>query len=468
MDTICQVIFYFLCYSDHSVSTDLFPLSFPSCCSGWILYILIFSISSATRNTKFLLIYFPFPSIPAVLVCLLIYFPFPLLPAALDGHYISSHFLFPLLLRSQCVYLFIFPFLDILLYWMDTIYPVIFYFHCYSDHSVSNYLFSLSFPFCCSGWTLYVLSFSISSVTRITVFLLIYFLFPLLPAVLYGHYISSHFIFPQLLGSQRVYLFIFPFLYFLLFWMDAIYPVIFYFLCYSDSSVSTYLFPLSLISCCSGWTLYVPSFSISIASRITLCLLIYFPFPWLPAVLAGYYISCHFLFPLLLGSQCVYLFISPLLSFLLSGWTIYIQSFSIFFVFGSQCVYIFISPFLSFLLFWMDTIYPVIFYFLCYSDHSLSIYLFSHSLPSCCLVGHYISSQFLFYLLLGSQCVYLFISPFLSSCCSGWTLYVQSFYISPATRITVCLLIYFPFPLLPAVLDGYYISRYFLFPQQLG
>ena len=157
--------------------TFLFPISFTSCCSGWKL--------------------------------------------------MSNHFLFPLLLGSQSVYLFISPFLYFLLFWVS---------------------------------------------------LLIYFLFPLLPAVLDGHSISCHFLFPLLLGSQCVYLFIFPFLDLLLFWMDTIYPVIFYFHCYSDSSVSTYLFPLSLISCCSGWTQYVQSFSISIATRITLCLLIYFPF----------------------------------------------------------------------------------------------------------------------------------------------------------------------------------------------
>ena len=217
MDTICSVIFYFLCYSDHSVSTCLFPLTYTSCCSGWTLYMQSFSISSPTW----------------IRVSLLIYFPFPFLPVVLGGHYISSHFLFPLLLGSQCVDIYIFPFLSFLLFWMDSIYPVIFYFLCYSDQSESTYLFSLSFNFCYSGWTLYIQSFSIFSATQITVCLRIYF----------------------------------PVLSFLLFWMDTIYPVFFYFLCYSD-----------------------PVF-----------LLIYFPFLLLPAVLDGHYMSSHFLFPLLLG-----------------------------------------------------------------------------------------------------------------------------------------------------------------------
>ena len=116
------------------------------------------------------------------------------------------------------------------------------------------------------------------SATQIRVSLHIYFPFPVLPAVLEGYYISSHFIFPLLLGSECVYLFVFPFLFFLLFWIDTIKPVIFYFLCYLDSSVSTYLFSVSFTSC-----------------------------------LDGLYMSRHFLFPLLLGSQCVYLFISPFL-----------------------------------------------------------------------------------------------------------------------------------------------------------
>ena len=156
----------------------------------------------------------------------------------------SSHFLFPLLLGLQCVFLFIFTFLDFLLFWMDTIYPVIF----------------------------------ISSSTRNTVCLLIYFPFPLHPAVLNGHYMSSDFLFFLPQESQCVYLFIFPFLYFQLFWMDTIYPVIFNFLCYSYHSVSTYLFLLSITSSCSGWTLYIHSFYISSVTRITVCLLIYFPF----------------------------------------------------------------------------------------------------------------------------------------------------------------------------------------------
>ena len=161
---------------------------------------------------------------------------------------------------------------------METICQVILYYLCYSDHSGSTYLFFLSFTSCCSGWTLYVQSFSIFPATRIIMYLLIYFPFPLLPAVPDGPYMSSHFLFPLLLGSQCVYLFIFPFLYFLLFWMDTICPSIFYFLSYSKHNVSTYLFPLSFTSCCSGWTLYFQSFSISSATRITVCLLIYFPF----------------------------------------------------------------------------------------------------------------------------------------------------------------------------------------------
>ena len=263
MDSIYPVIYYFLCYSNLSVPTYLFPLSLNSCCFGWTLYIQSFSIPSATWIT----------------VCLLIYFSFTFQPAVQDGHYISSHIQFPLLLGSLCVYLFIFPFLDFLLFWTDTIYPVTFYFLCYLDHSKSTYLFSLSFPSCCSGWTPYIQSFSISPATRITVCLLIYFPFPFLPAVLDGHYISRHYLFPLLLGSQCLYLFIFPFLEFLLFWMDTIYPVIFYFLCYSDHSVSTYLFSIYFPTCCSGWTLYIQSFYISSATRIAVCLLIYFPFP---------------------------------------------------------------------------------------------------------------------------------------------------------------------------------------------
>ena len=234
MDTINPVIFYFLCYSDYSVSTYLFPLSFLSCCSGWTLYIQLFSISSATRVT----------------VCLLIYFPFPFLPAV----------------------------------WLDTIYPVIFYFLCFLDHSESTYVFLLSFPSFCSEWTLYVQSLSISSATRITVSLLNYFPFPFLPSVLDGDYMSRHFLFLLLLGSQNVYLFIFHNLYFLLFWLDTICSVIFFFLSYSDQSKSTYLFSLHFISCCSGWILYIHSFSISYAIRITVSLLIYFPFPFLTAV----------------------------------------------------------------------------------------------------------------------------------------------------------------------------------------
>ena len=262
-----------------------------------------FSISSATRITVFLLIYFAFP----------------LLPAVLNWHYISSHFLFPLLLGSQCVYLFISPFLSFLL----------------------------------SGWSLYIQSFSIFFTTWITVCLPIYFPFPLLPAVLDGHYISSHFLFPLLLRSQSVYLFIFPFLSFLLFGMDTIYPVILYFLCYSDHSESTYLYSLSFTYFCSGWTLYIQSISISSASRIAVCLFIHFTFPWQLAVLDRHYMYNHFLFPLLLGSQCVYLFV---------------------------------SPFLSILLFWMDTIYQGILYFLCYLDNSESTYLFPLSF-TCCYSG---------------------------------------------------------------------------------
>ena len=363
VDTICRVIFYFLCYSDHSEFTYLFSLSFTTCCSGWTLYMQSFSISSATR----------------IRVSLLIYFPSPLLPTILNGHYMSGNFLFPQLLGSEWVYLFIFPFLYFLLFWMGTICPV-------------NFIFSTA---------------------RITVSLLIYFPFPLLLAVLEGHYISS----------------------------------IFYFLCYSDYSVSTYLFPLSFPFCCSGWTLYVQKFSISTGTRIKVCLLIYFlisstscssgrtiyiqsfsiysatwitvcllnyfPFPSLPAVLDGHYIYNYFLLPLLFGSQCVYLFISPFLSFLLSVWTLYIHSFSIFFatwitvclliyfcfpflpafldvhymsnhflfplLLESQRVNLFIFPFLSYLLFWMETIYPVIFYFHCNLDHIVSTYSFSLS-----------------------------------------------------------------------------------------
>ena len=164
---------------------------------------------------------------------LLIYFPFPFLPAVRDGYYIICYF----------------------------------YFRCYLDHSVSTYLFSLSNTFCCSGWTLYVQSFSIFSSTRITVWLLIYIPFPLLPAVLFELYSS----------------------------------VFFYFLNYLDHSESTYLFSLYLTSCYSGWTRYIESFSISSANQITESLLIYFPFPFFPAILDGHYRSCHFLLPLLLG-----------------------------------------------------------------------------------------------------------------------------------------------------------------------
>ena len=212
---------------------------------------------------------------------------------------------------------------------MDTVYPVIFYFLCYSDHSVSTYLFSLSFPSCCSGWTLHIQSFSITYATWITVGLLIYFPFPLLPAVLDGHYMSSHFLLPLLLNSQSVYLFIFPFLYFLLFWMDTIYRVIFFFFSYWNHSLSTYLFSLSFTSCCSGWILYVQSFCITSATQLAVCLLIYILFPLLPAVHDGHCMSSHFLFPLPPGSQCVYLFIFPFLYFLLFWLTLYVQSFSI-------------------------------------------------------------------------------------------------------------------------------------------
>ena len=330
MDPICPAIFYFLSYSDHCESTYLFSLSFTACCSGWTRYIQSFSISSGTRITVSLLIYFPF-----------LYF---------------------------------------LLFWMDTICPVIFYFLCYSDHSVSTYLFSISFPTCCSGWTLYIQSFSISTATQFTVFYLfispllyfllfwldtiypgiLYFLcymdnsestclFPIsftsccsgwtlmssrfliplqlrFPAALYGHYRSNHFLLPLLLGAQWVNLFISPFLYFLLFWMHTICGVIFYCLCYSDHSESTYLFSLYFTSCCSGWTLYGQSFSISSAFRITMCPLIYFPFPLLPAVPDGPYMSSHFLIPLVLGSQC---FFSLSFTSCCSGWTLYVQSFSI-------------------------------------------------------------------------------------------------------------------------------------------
>ena len=179
--------------------------------------------------------------------------------------------------------------------------------------------------------------------------------------------------------------------------MDTIYPLIFYFLCYSDHSASTYLFFLSFTSCCSGWTLYVQSFSISSDTWIAVSLLIYFPFPRLHAVLAGNNISRHFLFPLQLGSQSVYLFISPFLSFLLPGWTLYIQSFSISSATRiTVCLNIYFPfPFLPAV--WLDNIYPVIFYFLCYLDHCVSTYLFSLSF---------------------------------ASCYSGWSLYIQSFSIS--------------------------------------
>ena len=182
--------------------------------------------------------------------------------------------------------------------------------------------------------------------------------------------------------------------------MDTICPVIFYFFCYLDRSVYIYLFPLSLTSCCWGWTLYIQSFFISSATRIAVCILIYFPFPWLLAVLAGHYISSHFLFPLLFGSQWVYLYISPFHSFLLSGWTLYTKSFSIFFA----------------------------------TWFTVSTYLFLLSFPSCSY---------------------------------WWTLYLQSISISSATRITLCLLIHFPFPRLLAVMDGHYMSSYFLYPQLL-
>ena len=403
MDTIYAVNFYFLCYLDDRESTYLFSLSIPSCCSRWTLYVESFSINSATRIT----------------VCLLIYFPFPLLPAVLYGHYRSSHFLFPLLLGSQCVYLFIFPFFYFLLFCMDTIGLVIFHFLSYSDHRVSTYLFPFpwlsavlyghyitshflfplllgsqcvylfifpSFTSCSSGWTLYILLFSMSAATWITVSLFIYFSFPLLPAVRGGHNMSCHFLFSMLLGSQWVYILSFPFLDFLRFWMDTIYPVVIYFLCYSDHSVSTYLFSLSIPSCCSRWTLYVESFSINSATRITVCLLIYFPFLLIPAVLYGHYRSSHFLFPLLLESQCAYLFI---------------------------------FPFLYLLLFWIDTICPVIFYCLCYSVHSVSTYLFPLSFTTC--------SSIIFYFLCYSDhsvSTYLFSLSF-TSCCSGWTLYGQ-------------------------------------------
>ena len=272
-------------------------------------------------------------------MCLLIYFPFPIIQVVLEWHYICSHFLFPLPLGSQCVYLFISLFLDFLLFWMDPIYPDIFYFLSYWNHSLSTYLFSLTFNSCCSGWTLYIQTFSISSATQITVCLLIYFPFPLLPAILVEYYMFSHFLFLLLLGSHCIYLFISPYLDFLQFWLDTLYPVIFYFLCYSDHSVSTCLFSISFTSCYSAWILYVQSFSFFSATRIRVGLLIYFPFPLFPAVLDGYYISTHFLFPVLLGSQCVYLFT---------------------------------FPFFNFLLFRMVTICSVIFYFLSHSDHSVS------------------------------------------------------------------------------------------------
>ena len=439
MDIIYPLIFYFLCYSDHSVSTYLFSLSFEH-------------------------------------------------PAVLDGHYISSHFLFPLLLGSQCVYLFISPYLDFLQFWLDTLYPYLFIFHflylllfwmdticpsifyCLShwNHSGSTYLFSLSLISCCSGWTLYIQSFSISSATRITVCLFIYFPFSIIPSVPGGHYMSSYFLLPMLLGSQWVYLIIFPFLYLLLFWMDTICPVIF----------------------------------ISSATGITVCLLIYFPFPWLPAVLHGLYKTSHFPFPLLLGSQCVYLFFFPFLYLLLLWMETNIQSFSIsaatritvclfiYFPFpwlpvvldglyitshflfplllGLQCLYLFIFTFIDFLLLWMDTIYPVIFNFLCYSDCSVSTYLFPFPWLPAVLAGHHISRHFLFPQLLGSQIVYLFIPLSLTFCWPRWTLYYQSFPIFSDNRITVCLLIYFPFPLLSAVLGGLYMSSHFLFPLLLG
>ena len=418
MDTICLVIFYFLCDWNHSVPTYLFSLSFTSCCSGWTLYVLSFYISTDTWFT----------------VCRLIYFSFPFHPAVLDGNYMSN----------------------------------IFYFLCYSDHSVSIYLFPLFYNSFCSGWTLNIQIFSISSATRITVCLFIYFPFPIIPAVPGGHYMSSYFLLPMLLGSQWVYLIIFPFL--------------------------TY--------CCSRWTLYVQSFSISSATGITVCLLIYFPFPWLPAILDVLYKTSHFLFPLLLGSQCVYLFFSLSFTSCCYGWKLYIQSFSIsaatriteclfiYFPFpwlpavldglyitshflfpllhGLQCLYLFIFPFLDFLQLWMDTIYPVIFNFLCYLDCSVSTYLFPFPWLPAVLAGHHISRHFLFPLLLGSQSVYLFISLSLNFCWPGWTLYVQSFSITSATRFTECQLISFPFPLHPALLDGLYMSSHFLFPLLLG
>ena len=157
------------------------------------------------------------------------------------------------------------------------------------------------------------------------------------------------FLLPTLLTSHMVYLFIFFFPLFPADWMDTICPVIFYYLCYTVHRVSTYFFSLSFNSCCSGWMLYDQSFSISSATRIAVCLLIYFPFPWFPAVLDGPYMSSHFLFPLLLGSHCVYFFFPLSLTSCSSDWTIHIQSFSIPLLLGSQSAYLFISPFLSFL-----------------------------------------------------------------------------------------------------------------------
>ena len=182
---------------------------------------------------------------------------------------------------------------------------------------MSTYLFSLSFPYCSSGWKLYIQSCSISSATRITVCLLIYS----------------------------------AFLDFLLTWMDTICPVISYFLCYSDHSVSTYIFPLSFTSCCSGWKL----------------------------------MSSHFLFPLLLGSQYVYLFISPFLYFLLFWMDTNVPSFSISSATRiTECLLIYF-PFPLLPVFWMES-----------NVQSFSI---SPLLPVV-LDGHYISSRFLFPLLL--------------------------------------------------------------------
>ena len=328
------------------------------------------------------------------------FLPFPFLPAVLDGHYMSSHFQFPLILGSQCVYLFIFPSLSFLLFWMDTIYPVIFYFLYYSDHSESTYLFPLSIPSYC----------------------------------LVGHYISSQFLFSFLIGSQCVYLFISLFLSFLLFWMDTICPVILYFLCYSDHSVSTYLFPLSYTSCCSGWTLYMQSFSISSV----------------------------------LGSQCVYLFISPFLYFLLFWMdTIYAVIFYFLCTWITVCLLIYF-PFLSFLLFWMETIYPVIFYFLCYLDNSESTYLFRLSFTSCCSGWTPYVQSFLFPLLLGSQCVYLFIFPFLDFC--FYFLPYVSFCFSDCTA-TLSSACFYSLPFLSAsltTLQIYLLPVSILFPMFLS